>query len=384
MTRVTLVLKTNEGGLWVLPQLLALLNEGASVIAVIPPGDGRLRRALDDHAIPVVESPFDFTFRPRPRTFLTLLRLRRTILDTRPDVVFYHLYASALAARLSTLGCRVRRVHMVAGPLYLESMIIKAAERILMRSDDHLIAGSKYTARLYRAMGMPTGRVSTIPYGVDLSAFSADRVPDRSTHDVYRCMTDDSSRSLVVVMVAYVYAPKSAVFPGVGIKGHEVLLEAWRTFSVEQPRARLILVGSGFDEAGEQHRQVLLQKYSVGDDPSIEWHEKVQDVRPYYLTADLSVSPSLSDNHGAVLEASAMGLPSIVSDAGGLPETVTWASGWVVPSGDVGALLDILRLASSEHTNGDLATKGLHARRHMSAHFDVEVCASCVAQRVLG
>lgn len=374
--RVTLVLKTNEGGLWVVPQLLALRAAGADVTAVIPPGSGRLRTALDTNAVRVVDSPFDFTF-SSARSVRGLWRLRRTLSRTRPDVVFYHLYASALAARLATLGRRVRRVHMVAGPLYLESPTIRRVERVLMRLDHHLIAGSRFTADRYAELGYPTHRLSAVPYGVDLHHFAP-------TDDASPA-TDGSTalENFVVVMVAYVYAPKSAVFPGVGIKGHDILLEAWRDFRAARPEAHLVLVGSGFDEVGEEHRRYLIERYRIADDPSIEWVERVDDVRSYYERADVSVSPSLSENHGAVLEASAMRVPSIVSSAGALPEAVTSESGWVVPVGNAAALTEALVAAAAEKDSGSLALRGAAARRHMQDHFDVEVCATRVVERVL-
>lgn len=365
MSRVTMVLKTNEGGMWILPQVDEMRRRGHTVIVVIPEGDGRLRRALEAGRIPAEDSPFTFSFRPSLSLFRDLRRLRRLIRRTSPDVVFYHLYASALAARLASLGLPLRRIHMVAGPLYLESPAIRLVERMLCRLDDHLIAGSEYTAEQYRMIGMPTKRVSTIPYGVDLKHF-------RPGVDVRTTLFGCSSTAFVAVMVAYTYAPKHSVFPGIGIKGHDVLLDAWRAVSARHPDALLVLVGSGFDAEGELHRQRLLAEYSVVSDPNVLWLDSVDDVRPVYSSADLSVSPSLSENHGAALEASAMRLPSVVSDAGGLPETVTHQSGWVVPAGDRPLLEAALLSAAQLHQVGGLDLMGASARSHMEEGFSME------------
>jgi glycosyltransferase involved in cell wall biosynthesis len=372
MSRVTLVLKTNEGGMWAVPQMREFVERGNDVTAVIPSGDGKLRRALDADMIPVVESPFDFSFHPSLHLLTGLFRLRRTLRATRPDVLFYHLYASALACRFASLGMNVRKVHMVAGPLYLESPKIAMVERALCRLDDHLIAGSEYTASRYRAIGMPDDRLSAIPYGVDISRFK------RGT-DNRLSLFNASEDTFVVVMVAYVYAPKSAVFPGVGIKGHETLLNAWAEFCVDHPDSVLVLAGSGFDTEGERHRQQLLQKYNVANNPNILWLDTVEDVRPLYSSADISVSPSLSENHGAVLEASAMGLPSIVSDAGALPETVSQKSGWVVPAGKSAGLVTALGEASRKFADRELAAMGAAARKITEAQFEVTACVSRVA-----
>lgn len=377
MSRVTLVLKTNEGGLWALPQVRELVARGNDVTAVIPPGDGKLRRALDANQIRVVESPFDFSFHLSPHLLTGLCHLRRTLRGTRPDVLFYHLYASALACRFASLGMKVRRVHMVAGPLYLESRKISMIERYLCRLDDHLIAGSEYTAARYREIGMPDHRLSAIPYGVDVSRLIRG---DNNRVNLFKVDPD----TFVVVMVAYVYAPKSAVFPGVGIKGHDVLLNAWADFCAEHPHSMLVLVGSGFDEDGERHRQRLLRDHNVATNPNILWFESVDDVNPLYSSADLSVSPSLSENHGAALEASALSLPSIVSDAGALPETVTSSSGWVVKAGDRKALLCALGLAHRAFLAGRLAMMGDAARLYCERRFSHEDVVPQVADAVLG
>ncbi|MGJ9421482.1 glycosyltransferase family 4 protein [Aeromicrobium sp. CF3.5] len=372
---MTVVLKTNEGGLWVLPQVAEFVRRGAVVTLVIPAGDGKLRRAADAAGYTVAESSFDFSFRPSFGLVRGLLRFRRLLRETEPDVIFYHLYASALSCRISSVGLGARKVHMVAGPLYLENPAIKVFERLMWRFDDHLIAGSDFTARAYQRLGVPDGRMSTIPYGVDLNRYHPgldERV------DLWGA----KRATFVVIMVAYVYAPKSSVFPGVGIKGHDILLDAWDEFISQFPESLLVIVGSGFDEAGERHRQQLMQTHAmIGD--AVHWADSVSDVRPLYSSADVSVSPSLSENHGAALEASAMGLPSIVSTAGGLPEAVTSQSGWVTAAGQSDPLLAALIQARSKFDDGSLETMGMNARTFMEVEFGIDASTERIAEIVL-
>lgn len=375
MSKVVCVLKTNQGGLWAVPQMLEARRRGHEIIFVIPAGDGRLRRELDARAVPVVESAFDFSFRPTPGLVRGLLALRRQLAGLDADVVFYHLLASALAVRFATLGRRVRRVHMVAGPLYLDSRPIRAAERALCRIDDVVIGGSDYTAERYRQLGMPASRVESIPYGVDLTRFDPVRVdPEPSVVD---------SGVFTVIMVAYVYAPKKSVYPGVGIKGHEVLLDAWDTFVRAHTDSQLVLVGAGFDEAGEAHRQQLKKRW--GSARRVRWIDSVDDVRPWYAACQLSVSPSLSENHGAALEASAMECPSIVSDAGALPEAVVaGTTGWVVPRGSAESLRAALEAAHRAWLAGELDAMGRRARELMTQRFDQRTCSVRVADELVG
>lgn len=380
MTAVVVVVKTNEGARWIVPQIEAMLSRGAAVSVVIPEGAGRLAATLDELAahqpeLTIVRSPFDFRFAPSLGTFRGLRRFRALVRSIDADAALYHLYASALAARFALAGTRTRRVHMVAGPLYLESPIIRMFERRAVAWDHAVIAGSDYTAARYAELGVPAERLFTIPYGVDVG-FHAPHA--ESGHPSER-------GRFRVVMVAYVYAPKRLAHSGRGIKGHDVLLRAWRRFAARHDEAELHLVGGGFDEAGKRYRHDLLVEFDdLVRGGSVTWSESVDDVRDAYRAADLSVSPSLSENHGAALEAGSMGVPSIVSDAGGLPETVLPDSGWIVAAGSVEQLDEALERAHGEWRRGALTARGMLARAHVVRHFDRTIASDLVADVVLG
>lgn len=378
-TRVLIVLKTNQGGAWILPHIDALQRRGMFVTVLIPKGPGRLRAALDARNIDVLESAFDFSFRPTLRLLKGLFALRQQIASLQPDVVMYHLYASALASRLSTVGLKIPRVHMVAGPLYLESPLIRAFEKFLLRLDTVLIAGSEYTASEYRRLGIRPAALRSINYGVDTAKF----VPDTAdTRAQTRASLGVPRQNFLAVMVAYVYAPKDLVHAGVGIKGHDVLLAAWNQFVKAHPQSTLLIVGAGFDESGERHRQKLIAEFDATS-INVMWLDTVDDVRPLYWAADVSVSPSLSENHGAAVEASACGVPCIVSDAGGLPEAVNGQSGWVTAKGAVPALVEALETAWSEFDAGLLHQRGSAARHLMEQEFSSSSLADDVADVVM-
>lgn len=372
---VVVLIKTNDGGTWIMPQVAALASRGHRVVVVLPAGDGRLRRLLDEHGVECVDSAFSFRFRPSLSTVTGLVRLRRQLRALAPSVLVYHLIASALAGRLATLGTRLPRVHMVPGPLYLESAPIRWAERLLCRLDAVVIGGSAYTADRYRELGLSAERLIAIPYGVDVTKVSPDAV-----HEAAGPVDPDTFQ---VVMVAFVYAPKRAVHAGVGIKGHDILLDAWARFEQGRDDVRLVMVGGGFDDPGAAYRDVLVDRSQERGLRCVEWVGTVTDARPHYKGADLSVSPSLSENHGAALEASAMAVPSIVSDAGALPETVIQGtSGWVVPRGDSDALFSALGLAYQVWKDGGLGDMGEAARRHVVSGFEQSRCAAEVADVV--
>lgn len=385
--RVGIVVKTGAGGMWIIPQIRALRARGAEVVVVIPDEGGRLTDALaaitaEDSGVVVRTTPYRFSFRPSPSSLVGLVGFRRQLRRLRLDAVLYHLYASALATRIALLGSGVRRVQMVAGPLHLESGPIRAAERVLQHADHMIICGSAAIERIYAGLGVPSRRRVTIPYGVDTASFR----PDPAQRAAARERLGVSEEEFLVVMVAFVYAPKGMVHRGRGIKGHEDLLVAWRGFSSVHPEARLVIVGGGFRPEGERYRQELIA--AAGGNlgaMGVDWRDTVLDARDVYAAADLSVSPSLSENHGAALEASAMSVPSVVSDAGGLPETVVAGeSGWIVGAGDPEELREGLEQAHAAWRDGRLAAMGRRARGRAVELFDSTAASARVADVVLG
>ncbi|MEU1967122.1 glycosyltransferase [Micromonospora sediminicola] len=382
--RIVILVKTNEGGIWIVQPARAMAERGHEVVVVLPPGDGKLTRRLAEHGIRTVDSPFSFRFRPDLTTLRGLWQLRRLLRRLRPDVLNYHLYAATLAGRLASLGLPLTRAHTVVGPLFLESPLIRRVERRLWRLDDVIVCGTAYTSRCYAALGVPTPRRPVVTCGIDTSRLSPvpaeDHEPVVDARAVERARREQRAKAradlgvaedvLLVLMVAYVYPAKRLVARGRPIKGHDVLLEAWRRFRTAAPQAHLMLVGGGLGDEAQRLRRDLIDRYGVADDPTVTWFDSVDDVRLHYQAADLSVSPSLSEGHGASVEASAMAVPSVVSDAGGLPETVTGDSGWVVPRDDPSALAAALSAAYAEFSAGTLASRGIRARELAVRHFD--------------
>jgi colanic acid/amylovoran biosynthesis glycosyltransferase len=88
--------------------------------------------------------------------------------------------------------------------------------------------------------------------------------------------------------------------------------------------------------------------------------------------ADVFLHPSLSEGFcNAVLEAQAMGLPVVCTDAGGLPENVQdGVTGFVVPRRDPAAMAERLaRLASDGELRRTMGTSG---RKRVEIHFRME------------
>lgn len=72
---------------------------------------------------------------------------------------------------------------------------------------------------------------------------------------------------------------------------------------------------------------------------------KQKDVRPYYLISDVFVFPSYREGFpNTVLEAGAMGLPSVVTDINGSNEIIIEGkNGLIIPSMDEDALYTAMK-----------------------------------------
>ena len=96
------------------------------------------------------------------------------------------------------------------------------------------------------------------------------------------------------------------------------------------------------------------------------------EVINHLAQADVFLHPSLSEGFcNAVLEAQAMGIPVVCSDAGGLPENIhDGVTGFVVPRRDPNAMAEMLALLAED---GNLRQKlGQAGRRRVEQHFNLE------------
>jgi glycosyltransferase involved in cell wall biosynthesis len=118
-------------------------------------------------------------------------------------------------------------------------------------------------------------------------------------------------------------------------KGIAVLLDAFRRLAA--PDAHLTLIGGFATAAMRRHVE-----RAAADDPRIALAGG--DPLPHLHRADVFVHPSYEDGLGlAPLEALACGVPVIVTADTGMGEhVVDGVNGFVVPTGDAGAILDRL------------------------------------------
>ncbi len=134
------------------------------------------------------------------------------------------------------------------------------------------------------------------------------------------------------------------VFVGriVGDKGVNELVEVFDRLSREYDDVRLHLVG-----AREEKLDPVSESTSVkiSRNERIIEHGKQSDVRPFLAASDIFVLPSYREGFpNVVLEASAMGLPCIVSDVNGATDAIqNGVNGIIIPKRDSEALYRAMR-----------------------------------------
>lgn len=160
----------------------------------------------------------------------------------------------------------------------------------------------------------------------------------------------------------------------VGDKGLRELLHAFK--NLHRDHCHLLLVGDtegAADDLQEAEFNNIHRLHLSGG-----W---VNDVRPWLLAGDIFVFPSYREGFpNVVLEAGAMGLPSIVTDINGSREIIAdGVNGLVVPPGDAERLADAmcsLADASSER----LATLGTNACKNIIDKYTQRYVRDCIKE----
>lgn len=136
----------------------------------------------------------------------------------------------------------------------------------------------------------------------------------------------------------------SFVFVGrlVGDKGINELISAFSRINNEYPKTHLVLVGPKEEKLDPIKPETATE---ILRNPAIETVGRQNDVRPFYAAADALVFPSYREGFpNVVIEAGAMGLPSIVTDINGSREIIIdGENGIIVPSKDAEALYQAMK-----------------------------------------
>lgn len=203
-------------------------------------------------------------------------------------------------------------------------------------------------------------KIAAIPNGVDVQRFLP--VVEREKQDAKKLLGYPQK-----LLVTYLGSMKRQ-------KGLDVLLKAWRQVNRVRGDAQLIMVGKTAPEA--EFRYLLNLARNLGIEQSVTFSGETHHVRDYLRATDLFVLPSyLEGLSNAMLEALSSGLPTVMTQVPGLEDVIVHGvNGWIVPSGDPGALAEgiIAVLGDSELA----AALGKAARELAVERFSIQRVAA--------
>lgn len=305
-------------------------NENYEIIAVSSPGRA-MREIEEREGVRTIAVSMERHISPL-KDLRSLCGLIRVFRRERPMMVHSMTPKAGLLSMMAAWFCRVPvRLHTFTGLIFptttgLTQKILILTDRITCACATHIVPegeGVKNDLINYRITKKPLkvlghGNVR----GIDLDHFNPE-LPE------------------VQAKAAKIRKPGVFTFVFVGRivrdKGINELVEAFEKLNKEYPNTRLILVGRQESELDPLKPETIAK---IDNNKNIEAVGQQSDVCPWLAASDAFVFPSYREGFpNVVIEAGAMGLPSIVTDINGSREIIIEGkNGTIIPPRDAEAL----------------------------------------------
>ena len=293
----------------------------------------------------------------------SLVRLIRLFRKERPDIVHANTPKGALLGLLAAWITRVpHRIYNVNGLrfetatgalrrllIFMEKIACACANKVIPQSNGvaDVVRREHITKKPLKVLHNGSGN------GVDITHF------DPELPEVIKKAKE----------IRGDFSGLSFVFVGrlVGDKGVNELVVAFDRLSKEFSDLRLFLVGPKEEKLDPLKPETLQM---IENNPRISAVGKQSDVRPYLTASDIFVLPSYREGFpNVVLEASAMGLPCIVSDVNGATDAIQdGINGLIVAKRDTETLYKAMRkLVDNKNQRESMASV---ARNIVSERFN--------------
>ncbi|MDH7486039.1 MAG: glycosyltransferase [Anaerolineae bacterium] len=157
------------------------------------------------------------------------------------------------------------------------------------------------------------------------------------------------------------------------------LLRAFRRVLAQEPRGRLLLVGSGPEE---KHLRRLAEELDIAERVVFAGYVEHVQVPDYLAAADLFVFASWSETQGlSLLEAMAAGLPAVVVRTWATEEMLTpGVDGVLVEADEAAFAAAVVHLLRDEEQRAALAQQA----RRTAQRYSIEACAERLEQAYEG
>lgn len=315
---------------------LRFLSNHYEVVA-IGSGAERLKQVEEEEGVHTVEVPMERKI-SLWKDVRSLLRLVRLFREERPHIVHS---MTPKAGLLCMIAARITgvpiRVHTFTGLLFptatgIKRRILIATDRITCWCATHIIPEGEGVKKDLIVHGITRKPIAVVGNGnvngIDLAFFDSQLyTPDFiSAQRASIGLTDDD---FVFIFVGRL----------VKDKGLNELIAAFR--KIENPHAKLLLVGRYEPDLDPLETETMEEIKSNPDIVEVGWQT---DVRPWLALSDTFILPSYREGFpNVVLQAGAMGLPSIVTDINGSNEIIIdGENGLIIPGRDETALLQAM------------------------------------------
>lgn len=292
---------------------------------------------------------------PQPRPLPHLHRLFR---EHRPDVIHIQIpfllgiiglrmgrrYDIPIVAHYHTLYDRYLHYVPIA-PSGLLRRLLWWHLRRFYRLVDATIVPSYFAKDYLKRFGVQSVVVEVVPTGVEFHPVPIDRGEARARYG----LPQDCP---IMVYVGRLAREKNL----------ELLVEMLPLVRREVPDALLWLVGGG---NAEQTLRKHVQRMALTDAVRLQGRVPHEQISAVYSAADLFVFPSVTETQGLVIwEAQAHGLPCVVVNEGGAPESVRdGVDGLLVPNEAQAFAQAVIRLLKDEQLRQQMSQNALDAER---------------------
>lgn len=342
--------------------VLKELSQEYEVVAVSSPGEA-LDKVSRREGVRTIAVPMERHI-SLMNDLRSLWQMWRVMRRERPDLVHSMTPKAGLICMMAAWLARVpRRVHMFTGLVWPTSTGLK--RRILMATDwltcacaTHIIPegeGVKHDLLSHHITRKP---IKVLGYGnvkgIDMEHYNPALFSNVSHQEGF-----------------------TFVFVGriVRDKGINELVAAFDRLHEDYPDVRLVLIGPREDDL-DPVLPATLERINSGN--GIEAVGPQSDVRPFYASADALVFPSYREGFpNVVIEAGAMGLPSIVTDINGSREIIIdGQNGVIVPPRDEEALYQAMKRFVEQPD--EIAAMAQKARGLIASRYEQSYVRQCL------
>lgn len=234
-----------------------------------------------------------------------------------------HFWAAAVRAQAPAAVATVHSSTRMEHPGALKGGVYGWLERLSLRRFDQLVTVSLFLVDELRGFGIPAGRISRVPNGINASVLTpAERAAAR------QAVRDE----LGIPQGAPVIGAVGRLEPA---KSIELLLAAVERLRKARPELRCVIAGTG-----SQEKELKILAQALGLDGQVVFTGFRADIPLLLAAIDIFALPSRTEGIPyALLEASSAGLPIVASRVGGVPEIICdGKAGLLVEPGQVEVL----------------------------------------------